>query len=153
MRNQKLLLLSQLDRKLVPFKELQQVSVPTNGWVNNIRKALNITLEQLGNKLGITKQGMRGIEQSEEAGSISINSLKQVANALDMQLVYGFAPLSNSIEDLVDKKAKALASKIVLRTNQNMKLENQGNSKEQIDKAISELATELKREMKKSIWD
>jgi hypothetical protein len=34
-----------------------------------------------------------------------------------------------------------------------MKLENQGNSDEQIDRAIKELASEIKREMRKSLWE
>ncbi len=34
-----------------------------------------------------------------------------------------------------------------------MKLENQGNSDEQIKKAINELSKLLKDEMRKSLWD
>lgn len=153
MRNQKLLLLSQLDKKLVPYQGIQQIPVPSNGWINTIRTTLNMTLAQLGNRLKITKQGMKKIEEREASGAISIKSLKEAGQALDMQFVYGFVPLNNSIEELVDIKAQRLAKKIVLRTNQNMKLENQGNSEEKITDAIKELATELKREMRKSLWD
>ena len=34
-----------------------------------------------------------------------------------------------------------------------MKLENQGNSEEQIKKAIDDLTNELKIELSKSLWD
>ena len=153
MRNQKKLLLEQLDRKLEPFKEIEKVQVPATGWINNIRTALNMTLEQLGNRLNMTKQGIKKIEERESSGSISIKSLKEVGKALDMHFVYGFVPIHGSAENLVDKKAHKLAREIVLRTNQNMKLENQGNSEELISQAIAELANEIKREMRKSLWN
>jgi len=153
MHNQKLLLLNQLDRKLGSFKEVIQVHVPENGWINNIRTSLHMTLAQLGSRLKMTKQGIKKIEEREASGSISIKSLKEVGKALEMKLVYGFVPVYGSVENLVDRKAAELAKKIVLRTNQNMKIENQGNSEGRIEKAIEELATEIKREMRKSLWD
>jgi hypothetical protein len=70
-----------------------------------------------------------------------------------MQFVYGFVPKQGTIENLVNYKASELAKKIVLRTNTTMKLENQGNSDAQIENAIKELASEIKREMRKSLWE
>lgn len=153
MRNQKLLLIEQLDKKIKPFQGTEKVIIPDQGWVYNIRTALNMTLEQLGERLNITKQGVKKIEERESTESISIKSLKEVGKALDMQFVYGFVPKDGSIENLVNYKAEELARRIVLRTNHNMKLENQGNSDEQINKAIKELAREIKREMRKTLWE
>ncbi|MFV8344055.1 hypothetical protein [Flavobacterium sp. XS2P39] len=70
-----------------------------------------------------------------------------------MKFVYGFVPKHGTIQNLVDSRVLELAKKIVLRTSNNMKLENQGNGDEQIDKATKELASEIKREMRKSLWD
>ncbi|MBX0335345.1 mobile mystery protein A [Pontibacter sp. HSC-14F20] len=153
MRNKKKLLLEQLDRKIAPLKVLTKTPVPEQGWIHAIRVALNMTLEQLGHKLGKTKQGIKKIEEREATGTVSLNVLKQVAEALDMQLVYGFVPKQGSMEKLVDQRAQQLARKIVLRTSQHMKLENQGNSDDRIRQAIEELAEELKREMKGTLWD
>ncbi|MFT4832557.1 MAG: hypothetical protein ACI815_002213, partial [Psychroserpens sp.] len=58
-----------------------------------------------------------------------------------------------TIDNLINSKAQTLARKIVLRTNQNMKLENQGISEEKIKQSIRDLASEIKREMRKSLWD
>ena len=153
MRNHKKLLLEQLDRKLKPFKEIEKIKVPEKGWINNIRNSLNMTLEQLGHKLNITRQGMKKIEERESSGVITIKILREVGKELDMKFVYGFVPNYTSVEEMVDSKARQLAKKIVLRTNQNMKLENQGNRDEQIIKAIEELSSEIKREMRRSLWD
>lgn len=153
MRNQKKLLIEQLDRKMKSYQGIEKIQVPEKGWIYSIRTTLNMTLEQLGERLNITKQGVKKIEEREATESLSIKLLKQIGNALDMQFVYGFVPKKGSIDNLVNYKAEELAKKIVLRTNHNMKLENQGNSEEQIQKAIKDLAIEIKREMRKSLWD
>jgi predicted DNA-binding mobile mystery protein A len=153
MRNKQKLLIEQLEQKLQPFSETSKVLVPERGWVNTIRTALNMTMAQLGTKLNITRQGVKKIEESEANGAITLNSLKDVATAMDLKLVYAIVPINGTINDLVQIKAEKLARKIVLRTNQNMKLENQGIGDEKIAKIIKELANEIKREMKKSLWD
>ena len=153
MRNKQKLLIDQLDQKLLPFSETRKVVVPQRGWVNTIRTALNMTMAQLGAKLNITRQGVNRIEVSEANGTITLNSLKAVANAMDLKLVYGLVPNNGTINDLIQVKAEKLARKIVLRTNQNMKLEDQGIGDEKLAMNIKELADEIKREMKKSLWD
>jgi predicted DNA-binding mobile mystery protein A len=153
MRNKRKLLIEQLDQKLQPFSQARKVLVPERGWINTIRTTLNMTMAQVGTKLKITRQGVKSIEESEANGTISLNSLKDVANAMDLKLVYALVPKDGTINDLIQKKADKLAQKIVLRTNQNMKLEDQGIGDEKIAETIKELADELKREMKKSLWD
>ena len=153
MRNQKKLLIEQLDRKIEPFKEAAKIDVPRKGWVNTVRKTLNMTLLQLGKRLDMTSQGVRDMEEREASGSISLKSLKEAGNALEMQFVYGFVPLKGSFDNMINLKARKLAEKIILRTNQNMKLEDQGNSDKYIKNAIDELTIEIKRELKRSIWD
>ncbi len=153
MRNKNKLILEQLSRKLEPYKSLEEADVPDRGWIYTIRKSLNMTLAQLGKKTNMTRQGVKKLEEREANGSIALNTLKEIGKALDMKLVYGFSPIYDSIDQMVTDKAKKLATKIVLRTHQNMQLENQGNSKEQIIKAIDDLGQEIKRDMRKSLWD
>ncbi|WP_415370828.1 mobile mystery protein A [Patiriisocius sp. Uisw_047] len=153
MRNKKKLLIEQLDQKLGNFKDAGMVLVPQKGWVNTIRTTLNMTRDQLGAKLNLTKGAIQKIEEREATGQITINKLKDVGNALNMKFVYGFIPKDGTIDSLVNLKAEKLARKIVLRTNQNMKLEDQGIGDEKIAKTIKELANEIKGEMKKSLWD
>lgn len=153
MRNQRKLLLDQLDRKLKPFCGTEMVIIPDNGWINTIRTTINMTLEQLGKKLKMTKQGVKRIEESEAAGTITIKSLKEVGNALEMKFVYGFVPFDGSIDSLLDRKSRNLAEKIVIRTNHNMMLEDQEIEKGNLKSAIEDLSREIKIELKKKIWD
>lgn len=153
MRNKKKLLIEQLDQKLKPFQKTELVLIPYKGWINTIRTTLNMTMAQLGGKLNITRQGVKRIEESEAKGSISINSLKEVGKVLELKFVYGFVPKNGTIDNLINLKAEKLARKIVLRTNQNMKLEDQGINEKKISESINDLANEIKREMRKSLWD
>ena len=153
MRNQRKLLIEQLDRKLKPFSGSEMVIIPDNGWINTIRTTINMTLEQLGKKLNMTKQGAKRIEESEAAGTITIKSLKEVGKALEMKFVYGFVPVDGSIDTLIDRKSRILAEKIILRTNHNMMLENQSIEKEKLSAAIDDLSKDIKFELKKTIWD
>ena len=153
MRNKRKLLIEQLDQKLKPFQKTGMALVPNKGWINTIRTTLNMTMAQLGTKLKITRQGVKKIEEREAKGTISINSLKEVGEALDLKLVYGFVPKDGTIDNLISAKAEKLARKIVLRTHQNMRLEDQGIGDKKITESIRDLANEIKREVRKSLWD
>lgn len=149
----KSLQLQQLNDKMLGFASLNQVAVPPFGWIKAIRTAMGMSGQQLGNKLSVTKQGILDFEKREQDGSITIKALKEIGRAMDLQLVYGFVPNDGSLDALIEKRAQELATKIVLRTSNTMKLEDQGNSKKRIDKAIEERAAEIKREMPKILWD
>jgi predicted DNA-binding mobile mystery protein A len=149
----KSLQIQQLDSKILTYSSLKDVVVPPIGWIRAIRTALNISMLQLGNRLSVTKQSVRDLEKREQDGSITLKALKETAKALDMELVYGFIPHDGSLEALIDRKVKELAKQIVLRTSNTMKLEDQENSKERIEKAIEERANSIKNEMPKSLWD
>lgn len=153
MRNKRKLIVDQMDRNIAPFQEVRNITAPSAGWISAIRNALNMTMAQLGDKLNLTRQGVKYHEESEAKGTISLNTLRDFGEAMDLKLVYGFIPKDGSLENLIHKKAEELARKIVLRTNQNMVLEDQGIYGDKIDKNIEELTQELKREMKKSLWD
>lgn len=149
----KSLQIQQLNSKMLAFASLQKVAPPPTGWLKAVRTALGMSLQQLSNRLSITKQSMQEIEQREKDGSITIKSLREAAKALDMQLVYGFVPVDGSLEELISRKAREMATQIVLRTSNSMKLEDQENSKQRIEKAIEERATVIKNEMPKNLWD
>ncbi len=147
------LLIQQLDNKLNAFRSLKDIPIPVNGWLHTIRTTLKISLRQMGNKLSITPQSMKEIEQREKDGSITLKNLREAGKALDLKLVYGFIASEESIEIMIDKRAYEIAKQIVQRTSHSMVLEDQENSKQRIEKAIKERAAEIKNEMPGYLWD
>lgn len=149
----KSLQLQQLNSKMLGFASLKQVAMPPTGWIKAIRTAIGMSMQQLGNKLNVSKQGVMDIEKREKDGSITIKSLREIARAMDMQLVYGFVPNDGSLDALIEKRATELATQIVMRTANTMKLEDQANSKKRLETAIRERASAIKNEMPKILWD
>jgi predicted DNA-binding mobile mystery protein A len=149
----KSLQLQQLNSKMLGFAAIKQVAMPPTGWIKAIRTSIGMSMQQLGKKLNVSKQGVQDIEKREKDGSITIKSLREIARAMDMQLVYAFVPNDGSLDALIEKRATELATQIVMRTANTMKLEEQANSKKRIEAAIKERATAIQNEVPKILWD
>ncbi len=151
--NKNRLILNQLDMKILRYSALGEVTVPPKGWIYSIRKALNMSLRQLGERMSITAQSVREIEERERIGGVSLKVLKQVGEALNMKLVYGFIPAAETLEKMIEIKAFEVAEEIVQRTSITMDLEDQKNSEQRIGQAIQEKAAEIKAKLPKYLWD
>jgi predicted DNA-binding mobile mystery protein A len=147
------LIIAQMDQKLLKFHQLQEVIIPPEGWIYSIRTAIKMSLRQLGKRLHITAQSVKEIETREKNGTISINVLKQVGQALNMKFVYGFIPKTETLEKMINERAIELAKEIVLRTSANMRLEDQENLPERINNSIKEKASDITREIPRYLWD
>ena len=151
--DRKSLQLQQLDSKTLKFAPLAEVAMPPTGWIKAIRTALGMSMQQLASRLNITKQGVMDIERREKDGSITIKSLRNIAQAMDMRLVYGFVPNDGSLEALIEKRANELATRIVMRTAATMKLEDQSVSTQRLEEAIKQRTLSLCHDMPKMLWD
>ena len=147
------LMIEHMDKKLIPFAKAGRIEIPSKGWINGIRTTLNMTLEQFGKKLGITRQGARRIEISEVSGTISINLLRKAGKALNMKFVYGFIAEDNSLESMIEERARKLAEMIVTRSSIHMNLEGQGVSDESIKRSIDDMIYDYTREVPKILWE
>ncbi len=115
----------QLDQKMKDLKLLEQNIFPAKGWIRSIRKTIGMSQLQLSERLSITNQSVHEIEKREEEGSITLKTLSDSANAMDMKLIYGLVPKDGSLESLINRKAAELAEKLVRRASQSMKLVDQ----------------------------
>ena len=68
----KSLQLQQLNNKMWRFATLKQVATPPTGWIKAIRTTIGMSMQQLGNKLNISKQAILDIEKREKEGLITI---------------------------------------------------------------------------------
>ena len=142
--------LDETQDKLNPFSVLKSEIKPDNGWVNAIRVSIKMSLRQLGERLHITPQGVRDLEKREKEGAITINTLKEVGRVLDMDLVYGFISRHNSLEDMIEERAREIAEDVVLKT---MQLDNPRKSENDIKKAIQQKTYEISSKMPSNLWD
>ena len=112
-----------------------------------------MSLKQLAKRLKVTSQNINQLELREKHGTISLNKMKEVADALEMKLIYSFIPKEGSLKKMIEKRAYEVAKEIVLRTSHSMSLEEQENLPERIEKAIKEKAEQIKNELPRYIWD
>ena len=145
--------IQQLSDKIEKLVAMATVVMPSIGWIKTIRTGIGMSLEQLGKKLSVTKQAIQDIENREREGSITIKSMHEIANALDMKFVYAIVPKNGSLDEMIEKRALEIAKVIVQRTSNTMKLEDQENSHERIQKAIKERAEEIITKTPKILWD
>jgi len=147
------LILEQIDSKILQLKKAENFVIPSSGWVYSIRQALGMSMRQLGNKMRITPQSIKEIEEREKNGTITIKVLRQFGHSLDLKLIYGFIPSDGSLEKIIEKRAFELAAEIVNRTSISMKLEDQENNPDRLNKAVKEKVEEIKLNMPKYLWD
>ncbi len=146
------LIIKQLDPFFQSLQKRKQWITPP-GWIRTIRTSLEMSNVQLAKKLGITPQSSRELEQREIEGAITLKTLREVAEKLDMEFEYFLRPKDGTLEALIDRKSKELATTIVLRTSHAMKLEDQAISDERIKEAIAERAQQIKEKSVKLLWD
>ena len=64
--------LAELDRQFCEFTKLRPLATPRCGWAKTVRLALGMSSKALGDRLGMTAQGVRKLEQAEADGSIEV---------------------------------------------------------------------------------
>ncbi|MCH7557508.1 MAG: mobile mystery protein A [Planctomycetes bacterium] len=142
----------QLDATLKRFELLKTLVPPVKGWIRAIRNALGMTGEQLAIRLNVNKQRVSRIEQDEKLGKVRLETLRNVAEAMDCIFVYAFVP-RDSLEQTVRNQAKLVAQKRAARSNQMMRLEKQELSNSEKEKSLKDLIVDITNTMPKSLWD
>lgn len=114
-----------LDERLSAIKPIDRFRPPPKGWIRAIRDALGMSGVQLAARLGVRPQTVETIEKSEASGSVQLSTLRRAADALDCTLVYALVP-KNSLEELVNRRARKIALRDLKRVAHTMELEAQG---------------------------
>jgi predicted DNA-binding mobile mystery protein A len=114
---------NELDRSLEGFRAARGTPRPRSGWIRAIREAIGVSAGELGRILGVSRQLPLQFEKSEADDSITLKSLRNVANALGCDLVYALVPRASSMQELVENRSAAPASKRAKRIQQQPALE------------------------------
>jgi len=130
----------------------REISVPKEGWIRTVRKALGMSGAQLARRLGVTRALVSNTERAELSGGVTIKAMQQMASALDCQFVYAIVP-SGPIEDMITQRAREKATAVVERSNKHMALEAQTLTKEQINFEIRRIQSELESSMPSDLWN
>lgn len=101
----------QLSCRLLPLRGTLPEQ-PKRGWLRAFREPLGMSLEAFGAQLGVTRQAAHRIEASEASGTITLNRLREAADALGCDVAVLLVPRED-METWVEGKAlKAARTKL-----------------------------------------
>ena len=126
--------------------------MPRRGWISDVRHALGLRLAQIARRLSVSEATVKRFEQAEANGSITLNSLRKVANAMDCRLVYAFVPRT-TFEDSVQSRARLVAARRAGVVSHTMALEDQTLTADQQHAIIDDAAGELVRTLPTALWN
>ena len=113
-----------LDNRLNKFPQRDEFTAPRRGWIKSIREALGMSAADLGERMGITRQSVLTLEESESDGRAGMDSLKRAAEAMDCSFVYAFLP-NSSLENILRKQIEKVVAQRMRSVSHSMKLEDQ----------------------------
>lgn len=152
MKDQDILKIQQVETSIEPFRAVANQSVPSSGWVRAIREALGMTHAQLAKRMGKTQQTIERMQRSEAAGTIQLDTLRQLAEAMGCKLVYAVVP-DKPLEEMRRARAEELARKTLARSAHSMKLEAQGAGEVAERRAMERLVANLLAGNPRRLWD
>jgi predicted DNA-binding mobile mystery protein A len=141
-----------MEKKIFPWLKLRSTSLPRAGWLKAIRGALGLSTTQLAKRMGVDQAHAYRLEQREVAGSVTLDSLKRAAEAMDCDFIYAIVPKKQfkNLDDILSRRAMSLAEKLHNHVEHSMKLEAQGSSTAK--KSVRKLAAEVKEKMDSRLW-
>jgi predicted DNA-binding mobile mystery protein A len=140
-----------LDPRLETIRPLLgTLKPPSKGWIRAIREGLGMTATQLARRLRVTQATLSTLELSETRGTIQIDTLRRVADAMNCTLVYALVP-AEPLEKIVQDRARSVASKQLQPIQHSMRLENQELAHNEQEK---QLADYIRNELDpRRLWD
>jgi predicted DNA-binding mobile mystery protein A len=139
----------QLDKVLVTASVPPR---PRDGWIASIRQALGMSKTQLARRINVSRQSLGSLESNELKDTITLGSLRKVADALGCDLHYVLIP-RESLEQTVAEQAFRRATNKLARINQSQALEASAIEAQSLSRAIEDLAKEIEIQRPSDLWN
>jgi predicted DNA-binding mobile mystery protein A len=99
----------------------------------------------------MTKGSVAQMEKREADGTITLNSIRKLATAMDSDVVYFVVP-RGGLEATVRRRAEDIARRVAKEVSESMVLEGQGTSAERLEQLVEFHAEEILRDGR-TLWD
>lgn len=152
MKSKKSMSIQQLEDNLRPFRAAMGGSRPPGGWIRAIREALGMTNTQLAKRVRRKPQTVLDLQAREAEHAIQLNTLRELAEALDCELVYAIVP-RKPLDEVIVERAEALARRTLRRTGHSMELERQGLGVRERARALEREIERLVAGSRRRLWE
>ena len=133
-----------LDRQLPALRAAANTlrTRPAKGWIAAIRTALGMSGPTLAKRLKVSPPTVHEYERGEVRGSITLDTLRRVADALDAELIVAIVP-RNSVASTLRTRAESIARDEMRAVVDTMRLEDQEVDSEATHEEYEKLVTSL----------
>ena len=125
--------------------------VPSEGWLQTVRKALGMPGSQLAKRLHVTRARVAQAEHAELEGGVTLKSMQTFAEAMGCRFVYAIVP-PKRIENLIDEQARKKAEALVGTASKHMALESQTLPDKKNAEEVDRLTREIARDIASDFW-
>jgi predicted DNA-binding mobile mystery protein A len=130
----------------------QAFAKPLGGWIATFQEAIGMSAPALAERLGVSRNSVYSSVQNEQAGTISLNQLDKLAEAMGGKLVYAIIPREGPVEEIVMAQARKKARRIVQRTHAHTALEEQTEGLGSLEEMIEEVARDIAFDRPRDLW-
>ena len=134
-------------------QQLAGLTLPREGWISTMRKALGMSAPALARRLGVTKPAIYQAERKEREGGITIQQMEKLAAALGGRFVYAIIPEEGCIENVLKAQAYKKAHAVAKHAGAHMALENQALGEDQMEDEIEALVREFLHNPPGDFWE
>ena len=129
-----------LDERFRRLRPLADEPRPHKGWIRAIRDAIGMSSTELAARIGVSQQSVSQMEHSEVQDTITLDTLRRAANALNCDLVYVLEPRT-SLDEAVKEQAHKKAARHLAPLVHHSRLEDQALSDDDEAAQLEEFAT------------
>jgi predicted DNA-binding mobile mystery protein A len=133
----------QLEARFARLREFgAMLQPPRGGWLRSLRNALGMRQRDLGDRLGMTAQGVADLERREADGTVTLNTLREAARALGGELHYVVVPV-RPVKETLEERATRLARFMAGQVHHSMRMEDQGTGAQEQQDRFEEIRESL----------
>jgi predicted DNA-binding mobile mystery protein A len=125
---------------------------PKEGWLRTSRKALAMTLEQVAARTGTSRASVAQMEKAELSGAVTLKAMRRMAAAMGCEFVYAVVPPA-PVLDVLTVQAQKQARVELARAAEQLSLDGQVLTAEQIEKEMERLVQEKLVNLSPRLWD
>ena len=144
-------IVNQLDKKLRAWKPLAASTRPPSGWLRAIRTAMDIPAAYVAKRAQISRPRVLQIEKAEQSEAITLRTLRQLAHAMDCDLVYAVVP-RKPLRQRLEDQIRNVAQLMLARVQHTMSLEDQSLQNKDLKDQLSRLIDTVRASSRRKLW-
>jgi transcriptional regulator with XRE-family HTH domain len=95
----------ELEEELRYFRMAAKRKNNRDNLLRAVRHVMGIPMKEIAQKMGVNRSVIFRMEKREELGTISLNNMERVANAMGFELTYGIVPRDGeTLEHLASRR-------------------------------------------------